>query len=197
MDHSFHKGRRPNPGRRTGHIVGKVTQHSLSDGVVLLRPWSEADAGDIASAIDGDEEIAVWLDQVPQPYRLEHALAYIRGEVTPAEIRWAVTVDGGIAGSIGTTHHGDDVWEVGYWVRADARGRGLMTRALGLVARWAFEQGAARVQLRADPANVASCRVAEKAGFRRDGLLRSAHWNERLKRRQDWVMYSLLPGELP
>ena len=165
-----------------------MTQHSLSDGVVLLRPWSEADAAEVASAIDGDEEIAVWLDQVPQPYRLEHALAYIRGEVTPAEIRWAVTVDDRIAGSIGTTPHGDDVWEIGYWVRADARGQGLMTRAL--------EQGAARVQLRADPANAASCRVAEKAGFKRDGILRSAHWNERLKRRQDWVMYSLLPGEL-
>jgi RimJ/RimL family protein N-acetyltransferase len=70
-----------------------------------------------------------------------------------------------------------------------------MTRALRLVSAHAFEQGAARVQLRADPENVASCRVAEKAGFTREGVLRSAHWNPRLGRRQDWAMFSLLPSE--
>jgi RimJ/RimL family protein N-acetyltransferase len=173
-----------------------VEQASLSDDVVLLRPWTDADAPEIAASINGDSEIAQWLDQVPQPYGLEDALAYLRGEVTATETRWAITADGRIAGSIGATPHGDDVWEIGYWIRAEARGRGLMTRALVLVARWALEQGAARVQLRADTQNVASCRVAEKAGFTREGVLRSAHWNEGLKRRQDWAMYSLLPGEL-
>ena len=49
--------------------------------------------------------------------------------------------------------------------------------------------------LRADPENAASCRVAEKAGFTREGVLRSAHWNPRLGRRQDWAIYSLLPAE--
>jgi RimJ/RimL family protein N-acetyltransferase len=82
-------------------------------------------------------------------------------------------------------------------VRADVRGRGYTTRALVLVARWALAQDdVARVQLRADPENVASCRVAEKAGFRREGVLRSFHWNSRLGRRQDYAVYSLLPGEL-
>jgi RimJ/RimL family protein N-acetyltransferase len=38
--------------------------------------------------------------------------------------------------------------------------------------------------------------VAEKAGFRLEGVLRSAYWNPRLARRVDWAMYSLLPGEL-
>jgi RimJ/RimL family protein N-acetyltransferase len=168
----------------------------LTDGVVSLRPWTEEDAPEVAAALDGDEQISLWLDQVPQPYTVEHALAYIRGEVTPAETRWAVTENGRIVGSIGATPQGDDVWEVGYWVRAEARGRGLMTRALVLVARWALEQGAARVQLRAVPDNAASCRVAEKAGFARDGIIRSARWSERLKRRHDWALYSLLPGEL-
>jgi RimJ/RimL family protein N-acetyltransferase len=65
-----------------------------------------------------------------------------------------------------------------------------------LAARHAFASGAARVQLRADVENVASRRVAEKAGFRLEGVLRSAHANPRLGRRQDWAMYSLLPREL-
>lgn len=166
----------------------------LGDGVVTLRSWSEADAPAIVACIDGDAEIARWLDQIPQPYRLEHALAYIRGEVTPDEERFCVDA-GGVVGAIGIRPHGDGVHEVGYWMRAGARGRGYMPRALALLARHALAGGAARVYLRADPENAASCRVAEKAGFTREGVLRSAHWNVRLNRRQDWAMYSLLPGE--
>jgi len=78
-----------------------------------------------------------------------------------------------------------------------ARGRGLATRALVLTARWALgHEDVARVQLRADVENEASRRVAEKAGFRLEGVLRAAHWSPRQQRRLDWAMYSLLPGEL-
>jgi RimJ/RimL family protein N-acetyltransferase len=38
--------------------------------------------------------------------------------------------------------------------------------------------------------------VAEKAGFTREGVLRSAHFSERQARRVDWVMFSLLRSEL-
>lgn len=169
----------------------------LSDGVVALRPWREADARTVVACIDGDEEITRWLDQVPQPYTLEHALAYIRAE---GEEKYAVTAvaSGVVLGSIGLTwNQPHDVAEVGYWLRAGARGHGFTTRALALVARHAFDAGAARVQLRADVENVPSRRVAEKAGFTEEGVLRSAHWNARLRRRQDWVMYSVLAHELP
>jgi RimJ/RimL family protein N-acetyltransferase len=167
----------------------------LNDGVVALRSWQAADAPAIVDCIAGDAEMAGWLDRLPQPYTRADAEFYIAME---GEEKFAVTeADGGrVLGSIGLTWHEPDVAEIGYWIRADARGRGYMTRALRLVSAHAFEQGAARVQLRADPENVASCRVAEKAGFTREGVLRSAHWNARLHRRQDWAMYSLLPGEV-
>lgn len=143
--------------------------------------------------------MAGWLDRLPQPYTRADALAYIRGETVPDEEAYCITDAGSgrVLGSIGLNPKpgGDGVVEIGYWLRSDARGRGFMTRALRLVARKALEDGAARVQLRADPENVASCRVAEKAGFTREGVLRSAHWNPRLGRRQDWAMYSLLPNE--
>lgn len=166
----------------------------LSDGTVELRPWRDEDAADLVDCLDGDEEITRWLDQIPQPYRLEHALAYVRGEVTPDEERWCVS-DGRVLGSIGISPRGDGVFEIGYWVRADARGRGYTSRALVLLSHDAIATGAARVFLRADPENVASCRVAEKAGFTREGVLRSAHWNARLGRRQDWAIYALVPGD--
>ena len=69
----------------------------------------------------------------------------------------------------------------------------MATLALELIARFAFtELGAARVQLRTEPDNVASQRVAEKAGFTREGVLRSLL--EFKGRRRDAVMFSLLPG---
>jgi RimJ/RimL family protein N-acetyltransferase len=171
----------------------------LSDEVVVLRPWRKSDAAAIVECIDGDGEISRWLDQVPQPYTLDDALAYIGGRAgNDRETRFAVTdAAGRVLGSIGASwSEAHDVAEIGYWIRADARGRGVTTRALRLVTAWALRDGAARVQLRADVENVPSRRVAEKAGFQLEGVLRSAHWNARLARRQDWAMYSVLPGEL-
>ena len=182
-------------------MSGKRPQEALSDGVVTLRPWTEADAPEIASALDGDPEISRWLDLIPQPYTIEDALAYVRGETgNERESRFALTeaASGRVVGSIGATwNEAGDVAEVGYWLRADARGRGAATGAVRLLVRWVLAEGAARVQLRADIENTASRRVAEKAGFHLEGVLRSASWSPRLERRLDWAMYSLLPGELP
>jgi RimJ/RimL family protein N-acetyltransferase len=88
--------------------------------------------------------------------------------------------------------------EVGYWVAEEARGRGVATGATRLAAEWAFEADPelARLQLRADRENVASNRVAEKAGFTREGVLRAQRYNARLARRSDFVMWSLLRSEL-
>ena len=170
----------------------------LLDRDLRLRPWTEADAPAIAALIDGDDAIALWLDLIPQPYTAADAGQWLRGEIGrgAGEVTWALDVDGVVTGSIGATPQDDDVWEVGYWIRREARGRGLMSRALVLVARWLLaERGAQRIFLRADPENVPSCRVAEKAGFTREGVLRSAHWNARQERRQSWTVYSLLPDD--
>jgi RimJ/RimL family protein N-acetyltransferase len=174
-----------------------MTGITLDDRVVALRPWRADDAEAIVACIDGDPEISRWLDVVPQPYTLEDARAYIGGlgeqafAITNSETRVVV-------GSIGVrSNETGDVGEIGYWLRAEARRGGLMTRALVLVSRWALARdGAARLQLRADVENVPSRRVAEKAGYTLEGVLRSAHWNARIGRRQDWALYSLLPGEL-
>jgi RimJ/RimL family protein N-acetyltransferase len=174
-----------------------VGSEPLTDGTIRLRPWHPSDAPAIVDCIAGDEEMAEWLDRLPQPYTLADARFYIGME---GEEKFAVTEadSGQVVGSIGLRWDTQEsAAEVGYWIRRDARGRGLMTRAVVLVSRHAFDSGAARVFLRADPENVASCRVAEKAGFSREGVMRSAHWNPRLGRRQDWAFYSLLPGELP
>jgi [ribosomal protein S5]-alanine N-acetyltransferase len=178
----------------------------LADDVVTLRPWRPDDAPAIAAAIGGDPEIARWLDEVPQPYGLDHALAYVaactRGweEGTGASFAVLDPVDGRLLGSVGLrlAELPAGVAEAGYWVAREARGRGVATHALRLASRWLFrEVEVARLQLRADALNVPSQRVAEKAGFTREGVLRSVRYNARLGRRVDFVMFSLLPRELP
>lgn len=66
--------------------------------------------------------------------------------------------------------------ELGYRVAPWARGRGVATMALGTVSQWAF--GAlelTRLQLIHAVENAASCRVAEKCGFRHEGTTRSSY----------------------
>jgi [ribosomal protein S5]-alanine N-acetyltransferase len=66
---------------------------------------------------------------------------------------------------------------VGYYVDRERNGRGFATEAVGLVTRFAFDQaGLHRVQAAVMPHNVASVRVLEKNGFRREGVaLRYLH----------------------
>jgi [ribosomal protein S5]-alanine N-acetyltransferase len=54
--------------------------------------------------------------------------------------------------------------------------------------------GVARLELYAEPWNEASWRTAERAGFNREGLLRS--WREVGAERRDMYMYSLVPADL-
>jgi RimJ/RimL family protein N-acetyltransferase len=85
---------------------------------------------------------------------------------------------------------------VSYWLAPDGRGRGLATRALMLVAGWAFDVlGQQRLALQVEVQNLASQQVAQRCGFHREGQLRS-HQQLRDGTRADVFVYGLLAGEL-
>jgi RimJ/RimL family protein N-acetyltransferase len=64
-------------------------------------------------------------------------------------------------------------FEIGYWRKTGYGGRGLLTEAVRAMARMAFDVlGARRVEVRMDDRNVASWRLAERAGFTLEALLR-------------------------
>jgi len=66
------------------------------------------------------------------------------------------------------------VFEIGYWIRTSEAGKGLMSEAAIALADYAFNTFKAdRVFIRCDERNVASARVAEKAGFQLEGILRN------------------------
>ena len=84
--------------------------------------------------------------------------------------------------------------ELGYMIAPAARGRGAATRALALLTRWCFDAlGLERLELRIDPANESSNRVAERVGYRREGVLRNMHLKEGL--RTDVGVWSRLATE--
>ena len=169
----------------------------LRDGDLLLRPFVPSDAPAVHLACQ-DEEIHRFIPRLPDPYGEVDARRYVagcaqawrRGERRPFAIVAAESdaLLGAIDVRLGETG------SIGYWVTPAARGRGVATRALRLLSRWALRQGVERLELTTHPDNLGSQRVAAKAGFVREGVLRS---HMRFKEgRRDSVLFSLLPEDL-
>jgi RimJ/RimL family protein N-acetyltransferase len=171
-----------------------------TDGIVL-RPWRLEDAPAVTAACQ-DPEIARWIPLIPIPYREEHARAFLADSVRRFEngegYAFAVldAETGALAGSISVRVQPFSSGHIGYWVVREARGRGIATTALKVLCRWAVDElDLKRLELVTDPENIPSQRVAEKAGFRREGIMRSG-LEYQDGRRTDSVLFSMLPGEL-
>jgi [ribosomal protein S5]-alanine N-acetyltransferase len=165
----------------------------LEDEAIVLRLLEDDDALALASAIGSDPDLDRWT-RIPFPYTEDDAREFI---ASTEESAFAILdrSSGELLGGIGARTFDMAIVDIGYWVKADARGRGVATRALVLVARFAFDElGAGRVQLTTELDNLASQRVAEKAGFSREGVLRS--YLDFKGRRRDAVMFSLLAEDL-
>ena len=173
----------------------------LADGTVALRQWRHGDLRELVEACQ-DPEIPRWT-AVPSPYMERDAREYLaRAEIdrrSGRELGLAV-VDAGderVLGSCGLARFDwqDRKVEVGYWVAAAARRRSVGSGATRLLSEWAITAlGMERVELLAHPANEASQRLALRAGFTREGLLRD--YRRRKGQREDLVMFSLLAGDL-
>ena len=183
-----------------------LTPRPVVDGHIALRPWTAADADALVLRIN-DADIGAYLDLVPQPYTTADAHDWFalaaEGWRNGTSATFAIHLEDldGAVGGVGLRFFSeldDGCAEIGYWVAAASRRRGIATAATRLASRWAFDEvpELARLQLRADVENVASNRVAEKAGFTREGVLRAQRFNARLGRRSDFVMWSLLREEL-
>jgi RimJ/RimL family protein N-acetyltransferase len=108
----------------------------------------------------------------------------------------AVDADTGEVIGGGMLHHLDGerkIVEIGYWVLPQARGRGIATMIARMLAEHAFSLGVARVAAYVNVGNTASERVVERAGFTREGVVRSMPKPD--GRRVDKTLFSLLPGE--
>jgi RimJ/RimL family protein N-acetyltransferase len=175
-------------------------QAPLTDGVVALREWTERDVDAMAAGFD-DPEIARWT-RTPSPYTRDDAAAFIaesedaraRGE--RLSLANVLAADDRVIGSIVLRIEPDARrCDLGNVVFQGHRGRGLGARAGRLVAPYAFDRlGLCRIAILADARNAASVRSSVKAGFTREGALRS--YMERDGERVDMVVLSRIPRDL-
>lgn len=179
---------------------------TLQDDRVVLRGHRDGDLDRIVEACD-DPRTAHWFWRLPSPYTRSDAWSYLRGRAeqlaSGSGLSWALA-DPGDDRLLGTISLFDlkpgREAEIGYWAHPEARGRGLMTQACGLVLRHAFTApaqgglGLVRVMVMAAEGNTASRRVIEANGFTRVGRERRG-----LRLRDgslvDTVTYDLLAEE--
>jgi RimJ/RimL family protein N-acetyltransferase len=145
---------------------------------LVLRPWRPTDAPAV-HAICQDPEIARWVT-IPQPFTPAAADAFIEGALqmwrdgTGAPFAIVDVATERILGAV--TRFGPDGHQAtfGLWLAREARGRGVGTRALRLLADWTFATTAViRIDSFIMVGNEPSERMVERAGFRREGVLRA------------------------
>jgi RimJ/RimL family protein N-acetyltransferase len=167
---------------------------------LVLRPLAEADIDAVVVA-GADPVTQRWLP-LPRPYGRAHAEEFVR--------KWAPGQRESGDGIVRALGYGSELagvidlkrtdWvhretEIGYWAAPGFRGLGLMTEAVAALARWVLgEQGFERAELRAATGNIASARVAVKAGFGYEGVARNAGVIH--DGRVDLAIYSMIPGDL-
>ena len=180
--------------------MGSFPSPVIRSDRLALREFSSDDLGlasEAAAAGEGEalppgfptnpDQLAQWFDNG----------MHLGGRESALHLMMLDPASGRIVGSIGLFHADWQVGsaEIGYGVRRDARGRGYATEALVAVARWVLtEGGIQRAWLTANTDNLASIRVAEKAGFHREGTLRRAGLED--DGLHDLALFSLLNDEL-
>jgi RimJ/RimL family protein N-acetyltransferase len=172
----------------------------LTDGVVSIRPLERRDlpALSAASADEGVRFMAGW----PAPFTLPHAERWFEDRTTLRETGMAldfavVEVETKVfAGLLQLQQfdQNDRRASLGLWLTPQARGRGLMTRGVRLLVEWVFEEGMLdRLEYLARADNERSLALAERCGFRREGLLRSCLVRDR--ERRDAVLLATLRND--
>ncbi|MER7331213.1 MULTISPECIES: GNAT family N-acetyltransferase [unclassified Micromonospora] len=188
--------------RKRRHMAHAFPEVSIHEGALTLRPFTSKDV-EATHAGCSDELTQQWLP-LPQPYTLDHATNWCTkvshalresGDGIHFAITDARTDD--LLGTVGLkkTDWGARISEVGYWVAPWARGRGVATEATRAVGRWLLaDQGFERMELKAAVDNVASQKVAERAGLHREGIMRNAGLIH--AGRVDVILFSLVPRDL-
>lgn len=175
------------------------TQSQQRDAITL-RMLRDSDAPSIAIAGD-DAETQKWLP-LPTPYTIDDARYFIDEiavaiQLAGTGIVFAIEQCNMFVGCIDVKRaewlNGD--CEIGYWTMPEHRGRGFMSKALDTLSKWVLlEQGFTRVEVRVAVENLSSQRVAEKAGFIREGIARQA--GRVHSGRVDLVIFSRVSSDL-
>ena len=162
--------------------VRAIKNSVLAAPPILIRPFRPDDIGVMHEAArESQDQLCAWMTWCRMGYSLEDARAFVQ----QSENAWQkgehysfAIVDMGTGifhGSVGLNHldPSHKFANLGYWIRAGSTGRGFATAATRLAARFGItELGLNRLELLVPTGNVASQRVAQKAGATFEGTLR-------------------------
>jgi ribosomal-protein-serine acetyltransferase len=172
---------------------------SIAEGAQLCL-WEMGDAAELTEAIaDNREHLATWLPWA-EMHGFQDSVEFLELQRLQVEANdgfdAALVVDGRISGGVGF-HRVDWVnrsTSIGYWLAADAQGRGLMTAAVSALLDYAFfEWELHRVEIEVVVGNERSRAIPERLGFRQEAILREA----KLVRgsHEDTRLYAMLAPE--
>ncbi len=154
---------------------------SLTTSRLVLQPTGPEHAPGLHDAIDRSiDDLKPWM-----AWAAAHSAAQARSFAEAARQEWetgrgwgfAILLGGRVVGHVDL--HGYrplfNRAEIGYWISSEVAGRGLMSEAAAALVDFGFDEvGLHRIGLEAGVDNLGSIRVAEKLGFRREGMSRDA-----------------------
>lgn len=173
------------------------------DGMTI-RIYSTEDAAELQRAtVESYEHLKPWMPWAKQEQSLDETEAICRrlasGYLGNTDFSMGAWVDGSLIG--GTGFHlraGPIDWkvgEIGMWIRGSHAGQGWGTRMLRQMLEWGFtEWGWERLIWKCDSNNIASARVADKGGMKREATFASSALNV-AGERTDMFLYALLRDE--
>lgn len=176
----------------------------FTDGVVTVRPFQKEDAPEIHAAVsESQNETSFWLVDLkglslsdvqeyiasqPEIWNEDQAYNFVILESSSNKILGGCGLN-----QINRRHRSCALY---FWIRTSATRRGFATRAVVLMARFAFDSlGMQRMEIDIEPDNLAGLRVAEKSGAISEGYLRSRFFHH--GEPKDAVVFSLVPEDMP
>jgi len=176
----------------------------LTDGRIVLRPYRKEDIEATHKAIrESLAELSPWLPFAHKDYSMRETRAWVKKR--PGDWKKGTGYDfaifdarnGSFLGGCGLNRVEKAMRRanLGYWVRTSRAGEGVAPAATRLLAKWGIEAlKLVRIEILVAVENARSLRAAEKAGAKREGVLRNRLYIH--EKAHDAAMHSLVPGEV-
>ena len=177
-----------------------MLKHFLNDDA-YLRLLEESDADEMYALMDSNRaHLREWLPFVDFNQSAKDSLAFIRSTrqqlADNQGIQCGIFYQDRLVGVIGlhAINWMNKTTSIGYWLSADAQGKGLMTGAVKALVDYAFHTLKLHlVEIRAAVDNTRSQAVPQRLGFAKEGVLRQREWL--YDHYVDHVVYSMTKAE--
>jgi ribosomal-protein-serine acetyltransferase len=173
----------------------------IVDDHIVLRSYTAGDADELFAAVNGSRKhLHPWLEWVDKTLKPEHSLQFIQQSLhelhNQQSLALGIFLDGKVVGGIGMHEwdHATRRAQAGYWLSKEHEGKGIIHRSFMKFLEFLFIKiGLNKVEVHFFPENERSARVAERLGFRIEGVIRQSKLRNGMP--DDIVVAGLLKSE--